>query len=123
MVIAGDNYAQGSSREHAAMCPRYLGQKAVIAKSYSRIGWQNLINFGILPLEFANKDDYDKIDTGDKLKASNLLNFVAKAEPKAEIEIDGKNTRIEVVLNVSERQRRILLAGGVINYLKNRMQH
>src|SRR5690606_26829160 len=68
IVIAGENYAQGSSREHAAIAPRYLGQIAVIAKSYARLGWQNLINFGILPLEFRNKDDYNTVEENDVIK-------------------------------------------------------
>ena len=75
IVVAGENYAQGSSREHAAIAPRYLGQVAVVAKSYARLGWQNLANFGVLPLEFTNPDDYDKIEQGDVVK----LEGVAKA--------------------------------------------
>ena len=63
VVVAGENYAQGSSREHAALAPKYLGQVAVLAKSYARIAWQNMVNFGILPLEFVNLDDYDKYRT------------------------------------------------------------
>ncbi|MEE3243618.1 MAG: aconitate hydratase, partial [Bacteroidota bacterium] len=72
IVVAGDNYAQGSSREHAALAPKYLGQVAVIAKSYARIAWQNLVNFGILPLEFENPDDLDKIEQGDTVMLKNL---------------------------------------------------
>src|SRR6056297_1462099 len=76
IVVAGENYAQGSSREHAAIAPRYLGQKAVLATSYARIGWQNLVNFGILPLEFENPDDLNEIDQGDILKVENVRDQV-----------------------------------------------
>ncbi|MGB8705701.1 MAG: aconitate hydratase, partial [Gillisia sp.] len=77
VVVAKDNYAQGSSREHAALAPKYLGQVAVIANSYARIAWQNLINFGILPLEFINVEDYDKIEQGDMVCLKNLREDVA----------------------------------------------
>jgi aconitate hydratase len=72
VVIGGENYGQGSSREHAAMAPRYLGLRAVIAKSFARIHWQNLANFGIVPLEFADPDDYDDVAQGDRLEFSSL---------------------------------------------------
>ena len=72
VVVAKDNYAQGSSREHAALAPKYLGQVAVIANSYARIAWQNLVNFGILPLEFINIEDYDKIEQGDMVSLKNV---------------------------------------------------
>src|SRR5699024_12051447 len=70
------NYAQGSSREHAAIAPRYLGQRAVIAKSYARIGWQNLVNFGIPPLEFQNDADYEDIDQGDVLTVNDIRSAI-----------------------------------------------
>lgn len=117
MVIAGENYAQGSSREHAALAPRYLGQKAVIAKSYARIGWQNLINFGIIPFEFENSADYDKINKKDNLKIVNLRSSLKKMEPVEAINTENEE-KIKLTCNISERQRDILLAGGVINYLK-----
>src|SRR5690606_967856 len=81
IVVAGENYAQGSSREHAAIAPRYLGQIAVIAKSYARLGWQNLVNFGVLPLEFIRKDDYDTIDESDVVKFENLLDAIGSKSP------------------------------------------
>ena len=77
VVVAGDNYPQGSSREHAAIAPRYLGQIAVVAKSYARLGWQNLINFGILPLEFADKSDYDTVDEMDMIQLEDILDTLA----------------------------------------------
>src|SRR5699024_3073742 len=76
VVVAGENYAQGSSREHAAIAPRYLGQQAVLAKSYARIGWQNLINFGIPPLEFKNPEDYDDIDQGDSISIGDIRSAI-----------------------------------------------
>src|SRR5690625_4879721 len=81
VVVAGENYAQGSSREHAAIAPKYLGQVAVLAKSYARIAWQNMINFGILPLEFEKPDDFEKIDQGDKIKLENLRANVRERQP------------------------------------------
>lgn len=119
-VVAGENYAQGSSREHAALAPRYLGQKAVIAKSYARIGWQNLINFGIIPFEFENPDDYDKIDKKDNLKIVNLRSSLEKMEPVEAVNTEN-DEKIKLTYNISERQRDILLAGGVINYLKEEL--
>lgn len=117
LVVAGENYAQGSSREHAALAPRFLGQKVVIAKSYARIGWQNLVNFGILPLEFCHEADYDKVNQGDILLLKNLRDKV-KNEDELEIEIKGQNSTLRVKHNLSSRQRQVILAGGVINYFK-----
>ncbi|MEH0157109.1 aconitate hydratase [Limibacter armeniacum] len=118
VVVAGENYAQGSSREHAALTPRYLGQQAVLAKSYARIGWQNLINFGILPLEFKTPTDYDKIEQGDILEMDHIIESV-KGGKELEVRIKGKNIAIPVTYSISERQRDMLLAGGAINYIKN----
>lgn len=115
VTIAGENYAQGSSREHAALAPRYLGQVAVIAKSYARIGWQNLANFGILPLEFENPEDYDKINQEDDLVLENLHESL-----KRNLAIVLKNktsgTDIKVKHNLNERQVDIVIKGGVINH-------
>ncbi|NEO27322.1 MAG: aconitate hydratase [Kamptonema sp. SIO4C4] len=83
VIVGGINYAQGSSREHAAIAPRYLGQVAVLAKSYARIGWQNLVNFGILPLEFVNPEDYDLIAEGDELAIAGLRDALAAGQPIA----------------------------------------
>ncbi|PTN09665.1 aconitate hydratase [Nitrosomonas aestuarii] len=115
ITIAGENYAQGSSREHAALAPRYLGQVAVVAKSYARIGWQNLANFGILPLEFENPEDYDKINQEDDLVLENLHESL-----KRNLAIVLKNKTsgndIKVKHNLSERQADIVIQGGVINH-------
>ena len=80
VIVAGENYAQGSSREHAAIAPKYLGQVAVLAKSYARIGWQNLVNFGIMPLEFVNLDDYETIDRGDEIEITGLRDALTSGQ-------------------------------------------
>lgn len=118
VIVAGENYAQGSSREHAALAPRYLGQKAVIAKSYARIGFQNLINFGIIPFLFEEKSDYDRIEQGDQVYFENIPENIEK-DGIIHIGITSrKNEKIPVKANLSQRQKKILLAGGLINYLK-----
>lgn len=116
-VVAGENYAQGSSREHAAIAPRYLGQVAVLAKSYARIGWQNLVNFGIVPLEFVDGGDYDRIDQGDTLRLENLRASIknGKSVPVRNV---TKDEAYETKTGLSERQREIILAGGVINFYR-----
>lgn len=117
-IIGGMNYGQGSSREHAAMAPRFLGVRAVIAKTFARIHWQNLINFGILPLTFVNRDDYDKIDQGDTLVIKDVRAAIQKGQ---EIEVFNKtkNFSFKTAHAMSPRQIEILLAGGDINNYKN----
>ena len=119
IVIAGENYAQGSSREHAAIAPKYLGQKAAIAKSYARIGRQNLINFGILPLIFVNNADYEKIAQDDILILTELRNAVKNGK-NIFAKLKAKNKTIELTYQLSERQREIILQGGLINVMKSR---
>ena len=120
IVVAGSNYAQGSSREHAALAPRYLGQVAVIAKTYARIGWQNLVNFGILPLEFVDPEDYAKIDQGDMLRFSGLLQQIQSGgKMTVTLHNDTKATEIPLKHSLSDRQVDILTVGGVINYFKS----
>ena len=116
LVIAGENYAQGSSREHAALAPRFLGQKIVIAKSYARIGWQNLINYGILPLEFQSKTDYDKINEGDVLTFQNLRDSIKKNGKVIATNKMGEELKFAAPL--TDRQKQIILAGGAINTIK-----
>ena len=117
VIVAGDNYAQGSSREHAAICPRYLGQIAVLAKSYARIGWQNLINFGILPLEFVNEDDYTAIAQGDEIELTNLQEQLSNEGPIVVHNIT-KNKSYEMTHSMSPRQVNIVRKGGLINDFK-----
>ena len=112
-VIAGENYGQGSSREHAALAPRYLGVRVKIAKSFARIHKANLCNFGILPLEFTDPADYERIQPEAKLMISGVRELVEKGAEAIELIVDGQalHTRLEV----SERQRADLLAGGALN--------
>jgi len=117
-VVAGENYAQGSSREHAALAPKYLGQIAAIAKSYARIGWQNLVNFGIVPLEFENPNDYDNIEQGDELQLQNLREAV-QAKGTIIVKNVTKGVDIPTKHTLSDRQLEVILAGGIINYFKN----
>lgn len=117
MVIAGENYAQGSSREHAAIAPRYLGQRAVIAKSYARIGWQNLANFGIAPLEFIDDEDYESIDEGDILKITDIRKQLQSGK-NVTVKNVTKDSEFTVRHSLSGRQLKSLLDGGVINTFK-----
>jgi aconitate hydratase len=119
MVIAGENYAQGSSREHAAIAPRYLGQKAVIAVSYARIGWQNLVNFGILPLEFENPDDLNHIDQGDLLKVENVRDQIKETD-RVILYNQTKEREIKTKFSLSDRQLEAVLDGGIINNFKKK---
>lgn len=116
-VIGGLNYGQGSSREHAAIAPRFLGVRAVIAKSFARIHWQNLINFGILPLTFADRNDYAKIDQGDVLSIVNVHEQIKKG---AEVTVENvtKRETYKTTHALSHRQVEVLLLGGMINAYK-----
>jgi aconitate hydratase len=115
VIVGGLSYGQGSSREHAALCPMYLGIKAVLAKSLERIHAANLINFGILPLTFADGDDYGRIEQGDEIELPDVRQRLERGE---EIVLVDKTQGLEfpVVCDLSERQRAILLAGGLLNY-------
>lgn len=117
ILVAGDNYGQGSSREHAALAPLQLGIKAVIAKSFARIHAANLINSGILPLVFANPADYDQIDQEDVLRLENARTNIAK-ENSFTIVNETKGLKFTVDLDVSDRLREVLLAGGLLNHTK-----
>lgn len=117
IVVAGDNYAQGSSREHAAIAPRYLGQKAVVAKSYARIGFQNLVNFGIIPFVFKNPADYEKLEEGAILEFSAILEAIETGSP-AKAKIRFTNEEIELVCHLTQQQKSVLLEGGLINLLQ-----
>ena len=117
IIVGGVNYGQGSSREHAALVPLYLGIKAVVAKSFARIHVANLINFGIVPLTFANPEDYDRIDEGDALEIAGFAGGVAGAETLI-LKDTTKGIEIPLVLTATERQRAILGAGGLLNYTR-----
>jgi aconitate hydratase len=117
-IVAGESYGQGSSREHAAICPMYLGVKAVIAKSIERIHTANLINFGIVPLVFENPADYDKIAAGDHLRIEQVRAALEKGKTKVTLRNDTKDADIPLTLALTERQRKILMAGGLLNTFK-----
>lgn len=123
VVIAGENYAQGSSREHAALAPKYLGQVCVIAKSYARIAWQNLINFGILPLEFIHEEDYDRIEQGSMLSFENLGAGIKSRTgiPVRATDASGQPFEFEAVHTMSDRQMEVLLKGGVISDFQEKL--
>jgi aconitate hydratase len=114
VIVAGLSYGQGSSREHAAICPMFLGVKVVIAKSFERIHSANLINFGILPVTFKNKDDYEGIVQGDSLEIPDVRKIIEKND-KMIVKNVSQNISFEVHYILSERQKRILLAGGALN--------
>ncbi|HUI68231.1 MAG TPA: aconitate hydratase [Nitrospirota bacterium] len=121
IVIAGASYGQGSSREHAAICPMYLGIKAVIAKSFERIHAANLINFGIFPLTFANEADYDLVGANDEIEIGGVK---AALEKGADLSLTDatKGKTATLKYSLSRRQREILLAGGMLNYTKSRVK-
>jgi aconitate hydratase len=112
-IIAGDNYGQGSSREHAALAPKYLGIKAVIVKSFARIHLANLINFGIVPLTFENPDDYDRIDTGDSLEVE-----IGNLQGEVSLHNITRGTKIKLMHTLSELDAEILKMGGKLSWIK-----
>ncbi len=115
-ILGGLNYGQGSSREHAALAPMHLGVKAVLAKSFARIHRANLINFGIVPLEFAGAGDYEKIQQGDYLKIEGIKEALKSGEVAVADKING--AEITARCRVSRREAKVLLAGGALNYAK-----
>lgn len=116
-VIGGANYGQGSSREHAALVPLYLGVKAVVTKSFARIHKSNLINAGILPLTFCKESDYDKIDQNDELELANIRDCIVNDRPIMLKDVT-KGIEIPVECDLSGRSKDILLAGGLLNYTR-----
>ena len=115
VVVAGESYGQGSSREHAALCPMYLGVKAIIAKSVERIHAANLVNFGIISLSFTNMADYDKIEQGDEIEIPDIKNKLQNNKPVILLN-KTKNLQIELGYSLSQRQKDILYAGGLLPY-------
>ena len=118
-LVGGINYGQGSSREHAALCPQFLGLRLVLAKSFARIHQQNLINAGVLPLTFEKPADYDAIDDGDILEVNGIHEAMHNDAPVV-VHIRSKNLEIAARFQMSARQREIFLAGGLINWFKAR---
>ena len=119
VILGGQNYGQGSSREHAALVPLYLGIKAVIAKSFARIHIANLINFGIVPMTLVNESDYDRIGEGDDIYIENFRDAV-RGSGRAMLVNRKNGARVELRLDFTARQRDILLAGGTLNYTKQK---
>ncbi len=119
VIVAGVSYGQGSSREHAALCPMYLGVRIALAKGIERIHKANLINFCIVPIEFADKNDYDKIKPDDEIVINNLLDAIKSSD---EIKIIDQTGSFEFVgkLNLSSRDREILLSAGLLNYTRKK---
>jgi len=116
-IVGGFNYEQGSSREHAALAPRYLGLRAAIVKDYARIHWQNLVNFGILPLRFRNEDDYNLLNEGDVVTFTNLRTMLRE---KDSLTATINNETITLDHYLTPRQKDIILQGGLINWIKAR---
>ncbi|MES2141368.1 MAG: aconitate hydratase [Pseudomonadota bacterium] len=119
IILGGNNYGQGSSREHAAIAPRYLGVSAVITKSFARIHRQNLINFGILPLVFENPADYDDIEQDDILELANIKETIQKNQ-EVTVKNKTKNKIYTLRHTLSPRELNVLLAGGLINWIKQK---
>lgn len=118
IIVGGSNYGQGSSREHAALAPLYLGVKAVLVKSFARIHRANLINAGILPLTFVNEADYDKIGQGDRLVLENVRAAVESGKTELKLINKSKNIEIPVLCELSGRTKDIILAGGLLDYTR-----
>lgn len=118
-IVGGLNYGQGSSREHAALAPRYLGLRLVIARSFGRIHWQNLIDFGVLPLQFENAEDYERLAAGDLLTIEALGEALA-AGTTIDVRIGAGDQRIRLRHQLSPRQLEVLRAGGLINWMRRR---
>lgn len=117
IIVAGENYGQGSSREHAALAPMYLGIKAVLAKSFARIHHANLVNFGILPLEFENKEDYDSIDEMDELTVVNVASLYDGNT--ITIKNNTKGLTYSAIANITKEDLDIIMEGGALNYIRN----
>jgi aconitate hydratase len=120
IIVGGANYGQGSSREHAALVPLYLGVRVVITKSFARIHVANLINAGIMPLTFANADDYNKVSQGDMLSISNVWTGMDNGSMILKNETTGEE--IQLVCAFTERQKAILKAGSLLAYTKEQLQ-
>ena len=115
VILGGTNYGQGSSREHAALVPLYLGVKAVIAKSFARIHVANLINFGIIPFTLENPDDYELLTEGEAISIDGFRDAIASSDS---VTLKTATKEVKLTLTLTERQRKILLAGGLLNYTK-----
>lgn len=120
-VLGGRNYGQGSSREHAALAPRYVRLRVVIAKSFARIHWQNLVNFGVLPLTLEDEAEYNRIEQGDILQFTDLRRQIGARRP-LRVEDTTRQRSFTVRHDLSGRQVEVLLAGGLINWVRERIR-
>jgi len=120
VVVGGSNYGQGSSREHAALGPQYLGLRAVLAKGFARIHSQNLINFGVLPLTFVDPADYDGIQAGDVLRLTDLRRVLTEGGELV-VENVTRQYKFQMRHYMSPRQVLFLLRGGLISWMKERL--
>ncbi|MFE8069959.1 aconitate hydratase [Marinobacteraceae bacterium S3BR75-40.1] len=121
VLVGGENYGQGSSREHAALAPRYLGVRAVVAKSFARIHWQNLCNFGVLPLEFDDASDYDEIEQGDRLALDDVDKALESGGSMTLRDLD-KDIEFKVHHSLSQRQVHMIQCGGLLNVMKEKLR-
>jgi aconitate hydratase len=115
-IVAGENYGQGSSREHAALCPMYFGVKAILAQSFARIHRDNLINYAVLPLAFVHAEDYESIDPDDELEIQEVRDCLEAGATTLMVQNLTKHSTIETSIEITPRQRQILLAGGLLRY-------
>ncbi len=118
-IVGGANYGQGSSRENAALAPRFLGLEVVLAKTYARIHWQNLVNFGVLPLTFADPASFDELAVGDMIEITGIRAALEAGSTVTASIARGRRT-IDLKHDLSARQIDVLLRGGVINWLRDR---
>ena len=121
IIVGGSNYGQGSSREHAALAPLYLGVKAVLVKSFARIHRANLINAGILPLTFVNEADYEKISQGDVLELADIRKHVEAGETTLTLVNKTTGAEIPVLCELTGRTKDIILAGGLLDYTRDKL--
>ncbi len=117
IIVAGQNYGQGSSREHAAICPMYLGVKAILARSFARIHHDNLVNFGVLPLTLAEEGDYDRLEPGDLLQIRDICQQLRAGASTLAVRNLSKGLTLTTHLTLLPRLREVLLAGGLLNYV------
>ena len=122
IIVGGSNYGQGSSREHAALAPLYLGVKAVLVKSFARIHRANLINAGILPLTFVNEADYENIAQGDELVIADVRKAVSDGQTQLTVVNKTNGKEIPVLCELSGRTKDIILAGGLLDYTRESLK-
>jgi aconitate hydratase len=116
-LVAAQNYGQGSSREHAALCPMFFGVKAILAKSFARIHRNNLINYAVLPLTFVEEEDYAALEPGDQLEIHEVRRLVANGATQLPVYNQTKRTTLAVSLQLTPRERQIVLAGGLLRFV------